>query len=136
VHNIKPVRAIALAAVTGLLVLTSALPAAAYTQKYNGGSFAITTNRTATFTLRDRTPRAGVAQVFLQKKAGPRKCRVNKVIFNRAGQQYYVGPFEKWARTRSRAGAWAFPNNYRRRDATIQVTVRTNGRCIVGVGVK
>lgn len=118
------------------LLMGASLPAAANTQKYSGGSLAVTTDRTATFTLRDRSPAAGVAYVFLQKKAGPRKCRVNKVIFNRAGQRFYLGPFEKWARTRSRAGAWSFPNNRRRRDATIQVTVRTNGRCIVGVSVK
>lgn len=107
----------------------------AYVRKGDGGTTVITTNRNTNVTLRDRTPQAGTALVFLQKKAGPRKCRVNKVIFTRAGRKFYVGPFEKWARTYARAGAWRFPNNGRR-DRAIQVTIRTNGRCVVGVVIK
>ena len=41
---------------------------------------------------------------------------------------------QKWSRTYSRAGVWRLnPNTY---DRTVRVKVNTNGRCIVGVGVK
>jgi hypothetical protein len=116
-----------------LLIATVAAPAAAYTRKSADGTFLFTTNRVTTTTLRDKTPRRAKAVVFLQKKAGPTKCRVNSIRFTRAGRTYNTGPLEKWARTRDRAGVWVFPGT--RYDRTIAVTVRTNGRCIVGVGI-
>jgi hypothetical protein len=134
-NHIRPIRAIALAAISALLVLTAALPASARVDKFAGGSGVITTNRTTNVTLRDRTPRAGYVTVLLQKKQGPNKCRVNRIWLTRAGTRYYVGPFEKWARTYNRVGRYHFPNNRRKRDATIQVSIRTNGNCIVGVRI-
>ena len=47
---------------------------------------------------------------------------------------YLLGPFEKWARTYDRVGGWWLRGN--RRDRTIGVTIRTNGRCIVGVATQ
>jgi hypothetical protein len=130
-----------IAALGGILITAGAMVAApaeaeAYARKTNGGTMVVTTNRVTTTTLRDRTPRYGTAYVFLQKKPGWQKCRVNRITFTRAGSRFYVGPFEKWARTYTRAGAWRFPNNGRRSDSTIQVTISTNGRCVVGVAIK
>ena len=116
-----------------LLIGTAVTPAAAYTRKSLGGTFLFTTNRVTTTTLRDKSPRSAKAVVFLQKKAGRTKCRVNSISFTRAGGIYNTGPLEKWARTRDRAGVWVFPGTTY--DRTIGVTVRTNGRCIVGVGI-
>jgi hypothetical protein len=120
---------------TGTMVATPA-DAEAYARKSNGGTMVVTTNRTTYVTLKDRTPRYGKAIVLLQKKPGPQKCRVNRITFTRAGSRYYVGPFEKWARTYTRAGAWRFPNNGYKRDSSIQVSINTNGRCVVGVAIK
>jgi len=120
---------------TGAMVATPA-DSQAYVSKGNGGTMVVTTNRTTYVTLKDRTPLYGKAIVLLQKKAGPRKCRVNRITFTRAGTRYYIGPFEKWSRNYTRVGAWSFPNNGRRRDSRIQVSIHTNGRCVVGVAIK
>ncbi len=116
------------------LVIAAAAPADAVVRKYNGGSTVITTNRTTRTTLIDRTPARAKVVVMLQKKAGRTKCRLNSVSFARAGRSYRVGPYEKWARTYNRAGVWSFPVT--RRDRTIGVTIRTNGRCVVGVSIR
>lgn len=129
-----------IAALGGFVLATGAMATTpvdteAYVRKGNGGTMVVTTNRTTYVTLKDRTPRYGKAIVLLQKKAGPQKCRVNRITFTRAGSRYYVGPFEKWSRTYTRVGAWPFPNNGQR-DSQIQVSISTNGRCIVGVAIK
>jgi hypothetical protein len=130
-----------MAALGGIVLATGAMVATpadteAYVRKGNGGTTVVTTNRITNVTLKDRTPRYGKAIVLLEKKPGGTKCRVNRITFTRAGSRYYVGPFEKWARNYTRVGAWGFPNNGRRSDSSIQVSIRTNGRCIVGVAIK
>lgn len=122
--------AAAVLATSGILVNASG--ADAYTRKSQ--TVVVTSNRSWSGTLIDRTPaRTGII-VALQKKAGPTKCRVNRIIVRRAGRVYYLGPFEKWARTYDRLGGWWLRSN--RRDRTIGVTIRTNGRCIVGVATR
>ena len=122
--------AAAVLATSGILV--NASDADAYTRKSQ--SIVVTSNRTWSGTLVDRTPaRTGII-VALQKKPGQTKCRVNRIIVRRAGATYLLGPFEKWARTYDRFGGWWLRSN--RRDRTIGVTIRTNGRCIVGVATK
>ena len=130
-----------IAALGGIVLATGAMVATpadteALVRKGNGGTTVITTNRITTVTLKDVTPRYGKAFVFLQKTPGVQKCRVNRITFTRAGSRFYVGPFEKWARTRARAGAWSFPNSGRKSDSSIQVSIRTNGRCAVGVVIE
>ena len=120
----------AVLATSGILV--NASDADAYTRKSK--TAVVTSNRTWSGTLVDRTPaRTGII-VGLQKKQGPTKCRVNRIIVRRAGKVYYFGPFEKWARTYDRFGGWWLTSN--RRDRTIDVTIRTNGRCLVGVATR
>ena len=116
------------------LLLAAAAPVDASVRKYDGGSTVITTNKITRTTLRDHSPAKAKVAVLLQKKAGKTKCRVHSITFNRAGRLYRIGPFEKWSRTYTRAGLWSFPGY--KRDRTIGVTIRTNGRCIVGVAIK
>ncbi len=123
---------IAAAVLATSVILLSAADADAYTRKSN--TLVVTSNRTWSGTLIDRTPaRTGII-VALQKKAGPTKCRVNRIIVRRAGLTYHLGPFEKWARTYNRVGGWWLRSN--RRDRTIGITIRTNGRCVVGVATR
>lgn len=126
----KPLIA-ALAAV--VLLGAFAMPTEAATNRYRSdGWHVFTTNqRTASTTLIDRTPDRAKVIVALQKKAGPKKCRA-RVVINRAGHRYW-GVFEKYSRTRTRAGYYVFKPG---RDRTVGVTISTNGRCIVMVAVK
>ena len=116
------------------LVNAASAPADSLVRKVEGGSAVVTTNRVTRTVLKDRTPARGKVIVMLQKKPGRTKCRLNSVTFERAGRTYRIGPYEKWARTYTRAGTWSFPGT--RRDRTIGVTIRTNGRCVVGVGIR
>jgi hypothetical protein len=112
-----------------------AAPADAAVTKYRSDGWHIVkmNQRTATVTLRDRTPRKTYVWVAWQKKAGPTKCRA-RVTFNKGGvNQSRV--FEKWTRQRSKSGIW-YLGYGGRKDKTIRTTIRTNGRCIIWAGVK
>jgi hypothetical protein len=110
-----------------------AMPTEAATSKYrsDGWHIFMMNQRSASTVLIDRTPRRAKVVIMLQKKAGPTKCRA-RVTIDRAGRRY-SGVFEKYSRTRTRAGAYLLTPG---RDRTIGVNISTNGRCVVLVAVK
>jgi hypothetical protein len=119
--------------VTSLALGTIALPTAAATHKYHeqGWHILASNQMSASTTLIDRSPGETSVFVAVQKKAGPEKCRT-KVSFTRGGlTQSRV--FEKYSRTEWRSGVWALSGPD---DSTIGVRITTNGRCIVGAGVR
>jgi hypothetical protein len=126
----KPLIAI-LAAV--VLLGAFAMPTEAATNKFRSDGWHIfeMNQRSASTTLIDRTPDQAKVVIYLQKKAGPTKCRA-RVVINRAGHRYY-GVFEKYSRTQARAGYYVLKPG---RDRTVGVSISTNGRCIVAVAVK
>ena len=121
----------ALAAV--LTIGAFAMPTEAATNKYRSDGWHIFTmnQRTASTVLKDRSPDRAKVVIALQKKAGAEKCRA-RVTIDRAGRRY-TGVFEKYSRTRTRAGYYLLKPG---RDKTIGVNISTNGRCIVMVAIK
>lgn len=125
-----------LAAAAAVLAISSlSLPTEARVETFrdSGWHFMVTNQYNASRTLIDRTPRVTSVAVYLQKKAGPRHCRASVVVYKN-GKVWKWKNLQKWSRTYSRAGVWKLkPFTY---DRTVKVKVNTNGRCIVGVGVK
>ena len=112
---------------------TLAMPTTAATRTYHDDGWHVFTSdqRSAFTTLSDRTPGKTYVWVAVQKKAGAEKCRA-KVSFTR-GNRTSSRVFEKYSRTEWQSGVWTLPGP---RDSTIGVRITTNGRCVVGTGVK
>ncbi len=118
-----------------LAVTTLSLPTDARVSTFrdSGWHMMVTNQYSASRTLIDRTPRVTSVVILLQKKAGPTNCRAT-VRVTKNGKTWVWRNLQKWARTYSRYGVWTLrPDTY---DRTVNVKVTTNGRCIVGVGVK
>ena len=123
----------AVAAVLATATLSLPMEARVDTLRDNGWHFMVTNQYNASRTLIDRTPRVTSVAIFLQKKAGWGHCRAT-VTVTKNGKTWKWRNLQKWARTYTRAGAWKLtPSTY---DRTVKVKVSTNGRCVVGVGVK
>lgn len=88
---------------------------------------------TMTRSFNDGSPRRTPTVLFLQKKAGPRKCRA-QVIMRSGGYVWKSQYIYKYTRNLARAyaGTVLWPSPTRR----TTVTVKTNGRCIFRVNVK
>ena len=89
--------------------------------------------RTATVTLKDRTPARTNVWIAWEKKPGATKCRA-KVTFIKNGAAGSV-VVEKYGRKRSKSGYW-YLNFGGRKDQTITTRITTNGRCIIWAAVK
>lgn len=126
-----------IAAVAAVMLIGAfAMPTEAATSQYrsNGWHVFYSDQRAASTTLTDRTPAKAYVYVALQKKAGAQKCRA-RVTFIRNGIAV-SRVFEKYSRTRSRAGQWYIGGAAGRgKDRTIGVRVTTNGRCKVVAAV-
>jgi hypothetical protein len=129
-HKLITAALLAAFAITAL-----AIPASAYVHsgRENGWALMVTNQYRATRTLVDRTPGSTIVGVHLQKKPGPTHCRAS-VTVRKNGRVWKWRNLQKWARTYSRVGVWRLNPNTR--DRTVSVTVTTNGRCVVGVGIK
>lgn len=112
---------------------TLAMPteAATYTYHQDGWHVFASNQLSGSATLIDPTPGRTYVWVAVQKKAGGEKCRA-RVSFTRGGQTS-SRVFEKYTTTSWRSGVWTLAGP---RDSTIGVRVTTNGRCMVGAGVK
>jgi hypothetical protein len=121
------------AVVVVLGIGTLAMPTMAATHTYHAEGWHVFSSdqRSALTTLIDRTPGKTYVWVAVQKKAGAEKCRA-KVSFTRGGRTS-SRVFEKYSRTEWQSGVWTLAGS---RDSTIGVQITTNGRCIVGAGVK
>jgi hypothetical protein len=107
--------------------------AAVNTYRSNGWHVVKSNQKTATVTLKDRTPWRTYVYVNWMKKPGTQKCRA-RVTFNKDGvNQSRV--FEKWTRNRSKSGIWILGRGGRT-DKTIKTTITTNGRCIIWAAVQ
>lgn len=128
-------RLIIVALVVAVAITALAVPASAYvhTGRSNGWSLMATNQRHATRTLIDPSPRSTYVGIFLQKKPGPTHCRAS-VTVRKNGSVWRWRNLQKWSRTYNRVGVWHLNPNMT--DRTVSVTVNTNGRCLVGVGVK
>jgi len=127
-------RIITSAAIAVALTIGAAGAAHASTSANRSGGwhFMNTTDSYASRVLRDRTPARTYVGIGLQKKRGNAgACRAT-ITFKKGGRNY-TRHFEKWATTRSRIGVYFLANGP---DRTINATVKTNGKCIVVVGVK
>jgi hypothetical protein len=119
-----------------VLIGAVAMPTEAATSKYrsNGWHVFYSNQKAASTTLIDRTPAKAYVYVALQKKAGARKCRA-RVTFIRNGIAV-SRVFEKYSRTRTRAGQWYIGGAAGRgKDRRIGVRITTNGRCKVVAAV-
>ena len=125
-----------IAAVAAVLAITTiSLPTEARVSTFrdSGWHFMVMNQYSASRTLIDRTPAVTYVTIFLQKKAGPGHCRAT-VSVTKNGRTWKWANLQKWTRAYTRYGVWRLSPNTT--DSTVAVRVSTNGRCVVGVGVK
>jgi hypothetical protein len=128
-------RMIVAALLASVMAITSVGASAAPVEAgWNNGWFNFGgTAKSMTRTFWDGSPARTPVVLYLQKKAGWRKCRA-KVIIKSGGYVSTSRWIYKYSRTRSRGyyDVINWPNRARR----TTVTVKTNGRCIFWVNAK
>jgi len=125
-----------LAAIASILAISAlSMPADARVSTTRSGAWHIMVSdqARATRTLIDRTPLVTYVAIFLQKKAGPTSCRAT-VTVTKSGHTWKWRNLQKWTRNYAKYGVWKVSPSVR--DRTVVVRANTNGRCIVGVGVR
>ena len=83
------------------------------------------------YDIESRIPGTGRLR-FIEVKG--RRADAPTVTVTKNGHTWRWRNLQKWSRTYTRYGIWTLTPNTR--DRTVNVRVATNGRCVVGVGVK